>query len=331
MSRQPIDFVIPWVDGADPAWLAKKRQYQPGVHADVGANRYREWGTLPYWFRAVEQFAPWVNHVWLITDGQCPAWLNPAHEKLTLVDHRDFIPADYLPTFSANPIELNLHRIPGLSEHFVFFNDDFFLLRPVEPELFFKDGVPCDSAVLSPIIMDGVTEIGLICANDMHIINTHFEKKAVLAADRGKWLNLKYGSQLLRTICLLPWRHLPGFFNDHLPQPFLKSTFEEVWALEGARLSEVCTHRFRDYSGDVNQWLMRYWQLCKGAFEPVSPKRGKCFSDFCPEAEEMIRAQSRSMICINDTYGPEDFEASKARLLAALDSILPEKSAFELP
>ena len=326
---EPIDFVIMWVDGADPAWLEKKRRYQPDLNVDAAANRYRDWGTLPYWFRAVERFAPWVNHIWLVTDDQCPAWLNTAHEKLTVVDHRDFIPAEYLPTFSANPIELNLHRIPGLAERFVFFNDDFFLLRPVAPEVFFRDGLPCDDAILSPIIMDGETEIGKICASDLHLLNRHFEKRQVMAEHRAKFLSLKYGSQLLRTLFLLPWRHIPGFFNDHLPQPFLKSTFAEVWSLEGEALARVCANRFRNYGEDVNQWLMRYWQFCKGDFVPASPKRGVCFTDMCPEAADTIRAQSRDMICVNDSHETH-FEESRALLLDAFASILPEKSGFEL-
>ena len=327
--NEPIDFVIMWVDGADPVWLEKKKQYQPNLDTDDAINRYRDWGTLPYWFRAVEQFAPWVNHIWLITDGQRPAWLNTEHEKLTLVDHRDYIPAEYLPTFSSHPIELNMHRIPGLSERFVFFNDDFFLLRPVEPELFFKNGLPCDDAILSPIIMDGMIESGKIVAGNMHIINTHFDKNTVMRANRSKWFSLKYGKQLLRTLCLMPWHHFSGFFNDHLPQPFLKSTFEELWALEGEKLHQVSSHRFRDYGEDVSQWLMRYWQFCKGSFEPVSPRRGRCFNDVCPEALDVISAQRADMICINDNE-EQDFENSRRMLLEAFQSILPEKSAFEL-
>ena len=331
MSEQthPIDFVIMWVDGADPVWLEKKKQFQPDLNTDDAVNRYRDWGTLPYWFRAVEQFAPWVNHIWLVTDGQCPPWLNTAHEKLTLVDHRDFIPQAFLPSFNACSIELNLHRIAGLAEHFVFFNDDFFLLRPVPPERFFQNGLPCDDAVLSPIIMDGETEIGKICANDLHILNRHFDKEETMRRHRGKFLNLCYGTQLLRTICLLPWHHFPGFFNDHLPQPFLKSTFEEIWSLEDEALRRVCANRFRDYGSDVNQWLMRYWQFANGAFVPASPKRGRCFTDFCPEAAETIRTQACDLICINDSH-EQHFEESKAQLLAAFESILPGKSAFEL-
>lgn len=324
-----IDFVIIWVDGADPEWLKKKSKYMPSLGEDVQVNRYRDWETLPFWFRGVEKFAPWVNHVYFVNDHQIPKWMNTQNPKLTVVDHTDYIPKKYLPTFSSHPIELNIHRIPELSENFVYFNDDVFLVKPVEPELFFKDGIPCDDAILSPIILDGMIEAGKVCANMMNVINKHFDKNTVINNSRGKWFHPCYGKQLLRTFCLMPWHHLPGFYNDHLPQPFLKATFETVWQEEFELLDEVCSHRFRDYSRDVNQWLMRYWQFCEGNFTPISPRRGSCFNDVCDEALDTIKNQKKAIVCINDNEETA-FEQHKKALLSAFKSILPEKSSFEL-
>lgn len=329
IGHPEIDFVIPWVDGADPVWQAKKQKFQPTAQADVGTNRYRDWETLKYWFRSVEQFAPWVHKIYFITDGQVPAWLNRKHEKLVIVNHEDYIPHKYLPTFSSNPIELNMHRISDLSEYFVYFNDDAFLLRPVKPSLFFRNGLPCDDAILSPIIMEEMGAVGKMCANNMGIINRHFVKKDVIRGAYQKWFSLSYGKQLLRTFCLMPWHHIAGFYNDHLPQAFLKSTFESVWTEEGKVLEEVSAHRFRDYNNDVNQWLMRYWQICKGDFVPISPKRGICFRDVCKEALNAIRKQHYYMICVNDNM-VNDFEDEKRALLEAFEYILPEKSCFEI-
>ena len=152
---QAIDFVIPWVDGSDPVLREKMfRALPPG--AEAATNRYRDWELLNYWFRAVEQFAPWVNRIHLITSNQCPSWLNTNHPKLNLVFHEDYIPGAYLPCFSSHPIELNMHRIPGLAEHFVYFNDDMFLLRPVTPDLFFKKGLVCELVVrFAPLLTRG--------------------------------------------------------------------------------------------------------------------------------------------------------------------------------
>lgn len=142
-----IDFVLPWVDGSDRAWLAEKRKYQSvergGGCSDIEANsgiRYRDYGMLKYWFRAVERFTPWVNRVFFVTCGQKPDWLDESNPKLRLVNHSDYIPPEYLPTFQSNPIELNLHRLADLSEQFVLFNDDTVLLRPVNPDFSLKTG-----------------------------------------------------------------------------------------------------------------------------------------------------------------------------------------------
>ena len=97
-----IDFVVLWVDGSDPAWLAEKEKYEPeSVLPDGGKNRWRDWGLMPYWFRSVEQYAPWVNKVYFVTWGHLPAFLNPEAPKLKIVKHADFMPEEYLPSFNS--------------------------------------------------------------------------------------------------------------------------------------------------------------------------------------------------------------------------------------
>ena len=142
-----IDFVITWVDGSDPKWLTDRAKY---VLEDerIDESRYRDWGFLRYWFRAVEANAPWVRKIHFVTYGHIPEWLDVSNSKLHIVKHEDFIDKKYLPTFNSCAIEMNLHKIPGLAEQFVYFNDDMFLNKPVKPEFFFKDGLPKDSFVL---------------------------------------------------------------------------------------------------------------------------------------------------------------------------------------
>ena len=84
-----------------------------------------------------------------MTCGHVPGWLNLEAPKLHFVKHADFIPVEYLPTFNCNPIEMNIHRIKGLSDHFIYFNDDTFLIDHVAEERFFRDGLPCDIAALN--------------------------------------------------------------------------------------------------------------------------------------------------------------------------------------
>ena len=111
-----IDVVITWVNGNDPVWQQKQAEYKGVQKSTESADpaRYRDWGTLKYLLRSINQNAPWVRKIFLVTDNQKPEWF-VEQDKLVIVDHKDFIPEKYLPVFSANPIENNLHRIPGLS------------------------------------------------------------------------------------------------------------------------------------------------------------------------------------------------------------------------
>lgn len=324
-----IDFIIIWVDGKDENWRKKKNAYKASEKGDDSDIRYRDWGLLKYWFRGVETFAPWVRKIYFVSDNQCPDWLNKNNGKLHIISHEEFIPKKYLPTFNSHTIELNLHRIKGLSEQFVYFNDDMYLIKAVMEKDFFIKGLPVDNANLNPVILTEPNGIGNIIANNIGIINSNFSKSAVIRSSPWKWFNVKYGARIFRTIFLLPWRHFSGFYNDHLPQPFLKSVYEEVWEKEGQYLDETCKHKFRNYQQDVSQWLIRYWQLASNQFFPGNPYRGKDIdimtSDFC----NIIKKQKFKMICINDNAAITDYEQRKMQLVQTFQEILPQKSNFE--
>lgn len=326
-----IDFVMIWVDGNDPQWRAEKNRYSPDeAKFNVNDVRYRDWDLLHYWFRGVEKFAPWVRRIHFVTCGHVPKWLNREHPKLHFVKHSDYIDADYLPTFSANPIELNLHRIEGLSERFVFFNDDIFLIAPMKEKDYFVNGLPRDVAVLNPPTPNRYG-IPTIILNDLGIIADHFDFITQFKANWKKWINPIYGVQNLRTLLLLPWRRYLGFYDLHLPSAFLKSTFEEVWGKEQDLLRKISGHRFRDDT-DVNQYLMTYWQIAKGEFVPGSPKNGRMFEisfENIDRITDVIRNQRMKVICINDSEKIDDFHILRQKLVDAFDCILKEKSSFE--
>lgn len=325
-----IDFVILWVDGSDRAWLAEKNRYSPDDKKfNISNVRYRDWNILHYWFRSVETYAPWVRKIHFVTCGQVPQWLNLAHPKLHFVKHSDYIRAEYLPTFSSHPIELNIHRIEGLSERFVYFNDDMFFTAPVTPEDFFHNGLPKCCAALNPPTAN-IHGIGTIIMNDLGVIAEHFDFRTQFAASWKKWLSPVYGTKLLRTFLLLPWRRYLGFYDPHLPLPLLKSTMAEVWQAEEELLNKVSGHRFRNDS-DVNIWLMSYWQIAKGEFYPLSPKVGKLFdvSRDIGTITQAIRGKTMKMICINDSEKISDFESLQKQLTEAFETVLPNKSSFE--
>lgn len=143
----PIDLVYLWVDGADPKWCARKNNYlllaDAAEHNLAVPERWKDNDELKYSLRGVERFIPWLNHIFLVTDQQVPSWLNTNHPKLTVVDHRDFIPQEYLPLFCSDALESFLPCVPNLSEHFLFANDDTFFGREISPKRFFdRNGNP---------------------------------------------------------------------------------------------------------------------------------------------------------------------------------------------
>ena len=155
-----IDIVIPWVDSNDPKWRLEKEKCSPSQKGEAAAvddsdARYRDWDTVKYLFRSIEMYMPWVNKVFFITYGHLPSWMNKNCEKLRIINHRDYIPDEYLPTFCSHTIELNIHRITDLSEHFIYLNDDILALRRMEEEDFFLKGLPRDYAILNPINCTG--------------------------------------------------------------------------------------------------------------------------------------------------------------------------------
>lgn len=142
-----VDFVYLWCDGDEPAFAARKqarlKETNPDkVNENIGDVRYIQHDELRYALRSVNKYAPWARHIYIVTDRQRPAWLKD-HPKVTVIDHKSILPEALLPVFSSICIEMYLDRIPGLSEQFIYSNDDIFLNRPLEEKDFFtEDGAP---------------------------------------------------------------------------------------------------------------------------------------------------------------------------------------------
>ncbi len=329
-----IDFVILWVDGNDPKWLLEYNKFS----LDKDKKKkvlYRDWDNLQYIFRAFEKFTPWVRKIHFVTWGHVPQWLNIDYQKLNIVNHQDYIDEECLPVFNANPLEINLHCIPGLSEQFVFFNDDFFLTSPVSQNRFFHNGLPCDMLVSNTL--SSSSGVGHFVLNNLEIINRHFTKKKAIFSSPRKWFNYKYGTNVIRNLALLPWPRFTGFVDPHQPQPFLKSTFEEIWQKEGEVLKQTSASKFRNCN-DVNQYLFRYWQLAQGKFTPISMKDAG-YEEITVEnitsgkIDALINSKKFAMICLNDSVEMDDIEAfeyAKESILKSFEKILPEKSSFEV-
>ena len=331
-----IDFVVMWVDGNDPEWQKEKQKFSVDDNADGSIYRYRDFGLLKYWFRGVEKFAPWVNNVYFVTWGHVPEWLDLNNPKLKVVKHSDFIPEEYLPTFSANAIENNLHRIDGLSEQFVLLNDDFYLIDSVKETDFFKNGKPMDTVALNVQCPQRSLVSRFFGINNTAIINDHFNFERSIKENFWKWYSLKNGKNVLRSIVLKGCPRFPGFWQHHLASSFCKSTFEEVWEKEYEILHQTSSHKFRE-STDVNQWLFKDWQIASGNFEVRNIKFGEAFyidrdgiTNIKNRIINYITHQKGKMIAINDGEMSDlEFNLLVEDLEKSFNEILPTKSHFE--
>lgn len=338
----PIDFVVLWVDGSDPEWQKEKNKYQynNASATDSRDSRYRDWNLLKYWFRGVEKFAPWVNRVYFVTCGHVPEWLNLSAPKLVHVKHSDYMPPEYLPTFSSHPIELNLHRIADLSEHFVYFNDDMFLLRPVSRELFFRDSLPVypnEIRPITPIPRD--IAMANIYVNDINIINSRFDVSETLL-DKKRWFSLRTHTVKAAFNNLLFHRHYArdwfiGFRTAHFAAPTLKSSLKMLWEEEPGILDATSRRKFRD-PRDINQYILRYWYYATNRFAPEKPEKiGKYFGikeENIGRVAGIIKGQEYPQICINDIIpdsAGDILQRAQEEIHSAFESILPEKSSFE--
>ena len=373
-----IDFVVTWVDGSDEEWLAEKRAFaegrpliekpsstskqafaenqpstknQPSIigrpplekpRFDSSDLRFRnDFDFLKYWFRGVEKFAPWVNHIFFVTAGHLPDWLNLQHPKLKIIHHSDFIPKEYLPTFNSHTIENNFHRIKELSENFVYFNDDFYLLRKTRPEDFFQEGQHQGKTQLLPraffaenILINNPSRdiFPYIQMNNMALVNQDYDKRSFYKLHKSKAYNIKYGIFNLRNFLLKPWREFSLLYDPHCAISYKKSTFETVWKKHEEILKETSLHHFRS-DRDVSHLIFYYTQLLEGKFIPRSANFSHHTMLNKDENQNlqiirMVESQKYHILCINDGE-VKDPAKTRAVLTAAFDKILPEKSIFE--
>lgn len=341
-ARFDVDFVVTWVDGNDPAWKEEKKKYEHEAgyslnRIDNGKERYRDWDIFMYWFRAVEKYAPWVHKVYLVTCGHVPRWINAASPKLEIIRHSDFIPEQYLPTFNTNTIELNLHRIPGLSEHFVYFNDDVFLTAPVSPADFFEEGKPRYCAIAEPLRNNRTNEAYLhMHFSNLGLVNALFKGRISKAIQEHpeKWFSYQYGADARVNIQTYDKDYFWGMYVSHVAYPCIRSTMERMWKDAYGEMDEVCRHRFRT-ARDYTLHIAAFWDMVEGNFMPIPKgyfgKNYVCIPKNMDAISEAILNRKYRMICLNDTpiVQDEDYRTIKVELKDIFEKALPEKSAFE--
>ncbi|WP_327717996.1 stealth family protein [Streptomyces sp. NBC_00490] len=313
--RFPVDAVYTWVDGDDPAMAAKRRAHQALSHdtiapRETGASRYTSHDELRYALRSLEMYAGFVRHVYLVTDSQIPDWLDPRAEGLTVIDHRDILPADALPVFNSHAIESRLHHIPGLSEHYLYFNDDVFINRPVGAEHFFH-GNGIARIPLSPL------KLGIGAPHPLEPAPNSAGKNAreIISRFHGRHITHK---------------------SLHTPHPQLLSVMREMESLGIEELDRTAYSRFRSTS-DVApaSTLHHHWAMATARAVPADYR----FRYVQLGTPDMRRRLSRlaagedvDFFCLNDVdTPPEARPAAQAAISAFLERKYPFPSRYESP
>lgn len=328
-----IDFTVLWVDSNDPKWqqdfIKYKTDSSSSKKTDTRIVRYRDNGLLRYWFRGVEKFAPWVHKIHFITCGQKPDWLNTENPKLHWVKHEDYIEKKYLPLFNSTAIEISMHKIPGLAEHFVHFNDDFFLTGPVSPSYYFTNkGQIKDMAFL---FTTSLSFHGHRLMNNEILIDKLLNKNKCVKSHKSKWLNPIYGKKVFSTLYF--WKRVNHSFirMHHFSQPYCKKHFEDMWNLAGNELEKTIGHRFRSID-DYNHNIFREYALFTGDFKPFNHYKRRKFYDITSPTNKIIKSilsPKVQEIVIND-QPCDDYESRINKIKEAFETLLPEKSSFEL-
>lgn len=325
----PIDIVVTWVDQSDKNWQEKYNKFKSKDSLKENINHYRDYGTLKYLFRSIEKYAAWVNKVYLVTDKQVPSWLNLNYKKCKVIDHSTIINQRYLPTFNSNVIDFNLYKIPNLSEHFIYFNDDMFLNDYTKPSDFFSsDGKIRDNLGFNVIMPN--TEFEHTYVNNMMIINNEFSKREIIKKRFFDIFNLKNGMWNLVSLLLLPFPRFSRFIDPHTPIAYKKSTIQNV--LEKNRKIEKMFNNRTRTANDYSLWLVRYYEMIKNGLKPRNINFGGKYNlkDIDLVIKDII-SNKHKIININDAENSTniDFEIVTKKLIATFDRKLSKKSQFE--
>lgn len=335
----PVDFVVSWVDGNDTEWIQEKRKYEMTLDDITKTSnpdaRYRDWEIFRYWFRAVEKYAPWVRNIYLLTWGHVPEWLEKTHPKLKIISHNDFIPAEYLPTFSSRVIELNMWRIKDLSEHFVFFNDDMLLTAPVKKSDFFTKGLPKYCSFTRPkYTLDNMTVFEYTLMNNIGIYNAEFNFREIIKNHPEKWIypfNSTISKYNMRTF---KDGYLSGMRFIHVCTPYRKSSMIKCAERFSKKINETSRNKFRTYR-DVNHQIFQIWEMVNAGYIPVGEyyfgRLVNVNKDSMAILREYVISGQNKCVCINDNdaLSKDDYNYLKPKVIALLEEKFPKKSSIE--
>lgn len=311
---KPIDLVYLWCDMSDEQWNARREevlsQWSDTFPNGVGAvSRYQAHDELRYSLRSAEQYAPWLHHIFIVVsdDNRLPAWLDTTNPRLTIVRHSEIIPSQYLPTYNSVTIEHFISRIPQLSEHFLYSNDDMFFFDHVTPDFFFDDnGLPI--RMVLPYRID---------SEDTHYSRTLRNARRLIRKEHPEL------TEQTRTLL--------SFFPHHCIDAYCKSHNIATFERYRQYLEPTFTCPFRQDT-NIQRALCLMEEVAVHGATTLFVNDTHCSHHFSgkkwqPGLDNSLRLRPK-LICINaiteNTH--DDFEWIRL----AMDTLFPKPSSFEL-
>ena len=315
----PVDAVYLWVDDSDPNWQAKRAAVRARLGLDtstaqaegaLASHNFRDRGELRASMRSLEMYAPWIRHIYLVTDDQCPAWLDAQHGRVIVVDHTEiFADPDVLPTYSSHAIGSQIHRIPGLSEHYLVINDDVMFNSPVTPYDFFTPTgqlkIAFSRSRRPDITREQQSPLEQARTNSAELIERDFGRRA---------------SELFA----------------HVPIPQRRDIATEVAERYAQEIAATVNSPFRSATDvESNSWLHLYTALFTGRGTRSTIRFGY-YNTGDPEVRARLEGLAQppkvKVICLNDVPSAGgEADADPQWLAAWLDRRFPIRTPFETP
>ncbi|MEU9289204.1 stealth conserved region 3 domain-containing protein [Streptomyces sp. NPDC048275] len=310
----PVDAVYTWVNGADVAWLERKNAVLAAMgmeteDAATSAARFRDRDELRYSLRSIDMYAPWIRNIYLVTDQQVPDWLDLSHPRVRVVDHTEiFGDRGALPTYNSHAIESQLHRIDGLAEHFLYFNDDVFVGRTVRPDMFFL-GNGQAKHFMSP------TAVPMAAASSEDEFNISAAKNNRALIERS------FGQTLVHSFL-------------HAPHPLRRSVLADIESHYQQAVAVTAANRLRSHSDvSIASSLHHYFGFHTLRSVPGSISCGFVnvgLSEHKSRLNRILTVRPHDVFCLNDYHdGDVPADEQDAILAAFLPSYFPVPSQFE--
>jgi hypothetical protein len=316
-QTEPIDVVYTWVDGSDPAWILRKAEAQNEhlgkvrVMHRLAANesRYMSRDELRYSLRSLDMYATWVNHVYLVTDDQVPEWLDTSNPRITVVSHKElFGERGALPTFNSHAIESQLHHIEGLSEQYLYMNDDVFFGRPVSPSLFFHS-----NGLALFHLSQAKIGLGAASADDMPVMSAAKNNRDLIAERFGRTVSNKF-------------KHVP-----HALRQSVMRDMEEDFAADFERTAAAQFRSHQDIS--ISAALAHYYAYATGRAVPGNIRYfyADIARDDTPHRlKSLLWTRDYDVFCLNDHDSSKIDPATQAKIIGDfLSAYFPQPSSFE--